>query len=172
MSDQPKWIPNEESACMQKWTDYLHTEAKRLFAQDGTHVNLLFCFDKEKGLVSVNPVPQNIEHDHLNAAIVNAVNEHNLYGVIFIGETWMYFIKENDHTAFQLLDGEMKVSDLNDEDRKEALIVRMENRDEGCCVYLDEICRNENGPTLIEGKANKSAQNTWFKGNYQESGTP
>ena len=127
MNDQPKWLANEESACIKKWADNLHTEAKRLFNQDGTHGNILFLFNKENGLVSVNPVPPNVDHDQLNDSIMNAVIEHNLYGVIFIGETWAYFIKENDHTAFQLLDGEMKVSELNDEDKKEALIVRMEN---------------------------------------------
>ena len=31
MSDQPKWIANAESACILKWTDYLHAKAKRLF---------------------------------------------------------------------------------------------------------------------------------------------
>jgi hypothetical protein len=163
MSDQPIWITNEESACMRKWTDYLHGEAKRLFIRDGTHVNLLFCFNKEHGLVSVNPVPQDIDQDQLDTVITHAVIEHNLYGVVFIGETWMYFIKENDHTAFQLLDGEMKVSDLNDEDKGEALIVRMENRDEDCLIYLDEIKRDENSLTLKECKTVRGVQKKWFQ---------
>ena len=162
MNDQPKWITNAESACIRNWTDNLHTEAKRLFNQDGTHGNFLFCFNKENGLVSVNPVPLNIDHDQLNAAIMNAVIEHNLYGVVFIGESWIYFIKEKDHTAFQLLDGEMKVSDLNDEDKREALIVRMENSDGDCLMYLDEIIRDENGITLKEGKVARDAQMKWF----------
>ncbi len=46
-----------------------------------------------------------------------------------MGETWMYIAKEKDHTVFQLLDGEMRVSDLNDEDKKEALMIKMENRE-------------------------------------------
>lgn len=163
MNDQPKWITNEESACMQKWADFLHAEAKRLFIQDGTHVSLLFCFNKEKGLISVNPVPPNTDQDQLNTAIMHAVNEHNLYGIVFIGETWIYFIKEKDHTAFQLLDGEMKVSELNDEDKKEALIVRMENRDKGCIVYLDEIRRDENGTALKKCQAMRDTQKNWFK---------
>jgi len=162
MSDQPKWITDEESACIQKWTEYLYTEAKRLFTQDGTHANLLFCFNKENGLVSVNPVPPNIDHEQLNAAIMNAVKEHDLYGVVVIGETWMYNIKEKDHTAFQLLDGEMTVSDLNDEDKREALMVRMENSEGNCLVYLDEIIRDGNGVSLKEGKKNRGVQKKWF----------
>lgn len=162
MSDQPKWISHEGSACIREWTDHLHTEAKRLFNQDGTHANLLFCFSKENGLISVNSVPPNTDHAQLDEAIMNAVNEHNLYGVIFIGESWMYFIKEKDHTAFQLLDGEMNVSDLNDEDKKEALIIRMENRDGDCLIYLDEILRDENGHALKEGKIIRRAEKKWF----------
>lgn len=164
MNEQPKWIPNEESSCMLKWTDYLHTEAKRLFFQDGTHGNMMFSFSREKGLISVNLVPSNTDHDQLNEAIANAVNEYNLYGVVFIGELWMYSIKENDHTAFQLLDREMRVSDLRDEDKKEALMVRMENHDGDCLTYLNEITRNEDGHSLKEGEIIKSAQKNWFIG--------
>lgn len=164
MSEQPKWTTGEESACIGKWTDYLHTEAKRQFSQDGTHGNMLFLFTKEDGLVSVDLVPPNIDQDQLNAAISDAVNQHNLYGVIFIGEIWMYVIKEKDHTAFQLLDGEMKVSDLRDGDKREALMVRMESRDGDSLIYLDEIIRNDNGIILKEGRVNKSAQMNWFKG--------
>lgn len=167
MNDQPKWITNEESTCIRKWTDYLHAEAKRLFIQDGTHGNLLFCFNKEKGLISVDLVPPNIDQDQLNTVIMNAVTEHHLYGVVFIGETWAYFIKEKDHTAFQLLDGEMKVSDLNDEDKREALIVRMENRDNDCIMYLDEIRRDENGITLKKCQAIRETQKNWFKENVE-----
>jgi hypothetical protein len=166
MSDQPKWISNEESASIQKWTDYLHKEAKRLFIQDGTHGNLMLSFNKENGIISVNLIPPNINHDQINDAIMNAVNEHNLYGVVLIGETWMYFIKEKDHTTFQLLDGEMKVSDLNDEDKKEALMIRMENSDGDCLIYLDEIISDENGRTLKEGKVIRGTQKKWFIDQY------
>lgn len=130
--------------------------------RDGTHASLLFLFKKESGLISVNPVPPNIDHEQLNAAIVNTINEHDLYGVVFIGETWTYFMKEKDHTTFQLLDGEMKVSDLNTEDKKEALMVRMENGDGDCLIYLDEIIRDKNGVTLKESLVTKSSQNKWF----------
>ena len=162
MSDQPKWISGEESTCIRKWADFLHTEAKRLFNQDGTHGNMLFCFNRENGLISVNPIPPNTDQDQVNEAITNAVIENNLYGVILIGESWMYSLKEKDHTSFQLLDGEMRVSDLNDEDKKEALMIRMENSDGDCLIYLDEIIRNENGHALKEGEIIKSAQKKWF----------
>ncbi len=162
MIDKPKWMPNAESECIRNWTKNLHKEAKRLLAKDGTHANLLFLFNKESGLISVNPVPPNVDHDQLDVAVKNAVNEHNLYGVVFICETWVYYMKEKDHTAFQLLDGEMKVSDLNSKDKREALMVRMENGDGDCLVYLDEIVRDKNGITLKDGLVAESSQKKWF----------
>lgn len=162
MSNQPKWISNEESACIQQWASHLHTEAQRLFIQDGTHGNMLFSFNKENGLISVNLVPPNTDHHQLNDAIRHAVNEHNLYGVVFIGETWIYFIKEKDHTAFQLLDGEMRVSDLHDEDKKEALMIRMESGEGDCLIYLDEIIRGQSGHALKESQVIRSSKRKWF----------
>lgn len=166
MIDKPKWIPNAEAECIRNWTENFHREAKRLLTQDGTHVSLLFLFNKESGLISVNPVPPNVDHSQLNVGVKNAVNEHDLYGVVFIGEAWAYFVKENDHTAFQLLDGEMKVSDLNSEDKREVLMVRMENADGDCLVYLDEIIRDKNGVTLKDSLVDEGAQKKWFV--YQE----
>ena len=162
MIDTPKWISQAESACLRNWADHLHLEAKRLLIQDGTHACLLFLFNKESGLIAVNQVPPNIDHNQLDLAIANAISEHDLYGVILISETWAYFIKEKDHTAFQLLDGEMRVSDLNDEDKAEALMIRMENRDGGCLIYLDEMIRDKNGVILKEDTITNSSQRKWF----------
>lgn len=162
MTDKPKWIPNAESECIRSWTEQLHTEAKRLMTQDGTHASILFLFNKENGLISVNPVPAKVDLDQLNTAVKNAVNQHHLYGVVFIGETWTYFMKEKDHTAFQILNGEMRVSDLNSEDKKEALMVRMENSDGDCLVYLDEIIRDKNGVILKDCLVTESSQKKWF----------
>lgn len=162
MIDTPKWITQAESECLRNWTDHLHVEAKRLMAQDSTHACLLFLFNKENGLISINQVPPGVDHNQLDEAIVGAIREHHLYGVILISETWAYFAKEKDHTAFQLLDGEMKVSDLNDEDKREALMVRMENRDGGSLVYLNEIIRSKDGVTLKEVTASNGSQTKWF----------
>lgn len=162
MTDHPKWIPEAESECMRHWAEYLHREAKRLMTQDGTHACMLFLFNKENGLISVDLVPPNTDGNQINEAVAHAVYEHGLYGVILIGETWSYFMKENDHTAFQLLDGEMKVSDLNAEDKKEALMLRMENGDGDCLIYLNEMVRDEHGVTLKEDYVTSTAQRNWF----------
>ena len=118
---------------------------------------MLFCFDEENGLIAADLIPPNLEHHQVYATIKNAVQEHSLYAVILIGESWAYCIKEKDNTASQLLDGEMRVSDLLPEDKKETLLVRMENRDSDSLVYLDEIVRNNAGVSL--GESNKTSSN-------------
>lgn len=162
MNAQPQWQREAKSVSIHQWTDYLHEEAKRLFDQDKTHGALLFCFDEEKGIIGVNPVPPGVDHDLLHESVKDAVIEHNLYGVILICESWAYFMKENDHTAFQLVSGEMRVSDLNDQDRKELLLVRMENGDGDCVVYWDEIVRNEDSVALGDGKKLNPTKRNWF----------
>lgn len=163
MNTQPKWQREAKSSSMCQWTDYLHIESKRLFEKDKTHGNMLFCFNEQDGLIGVNPVPSGVDHELLNVSVRDAVVQHNLYAIILICESWAYFAKkENDHTVFQLLDGEMKVSDLNDKDRKEILLVRMENADGDCVIYWNEIIRNKDNVGLSNGKKIRSGQRNWF----------
>lgn len=162
MKEEPAWIPTAKAASIRKWAEQLHKEARRLFRKDETHANILFSFNEDQGLISINPIAPNTDSRQLNTSIVNAIDEHSLYGVILVGEAWAYFPKEKDHTAAQLLDGEMKVSELNDEDKSEALFVRMENLDGDCVVYLNEIIREETKATLGKGKTLSGEQRNWF----------
>jgi hypothetical protein len=162
MNTQPRWDQREKLACMRLWTDYFHTQAKQLFEQDRTHGNMLFFFDEERGLISADLIPPKLGANQVNASIKNAVQEHNLYGVILIGESWAYFIKDKDHTACQLLNGEMGVSDLRPEDRKETLIVQMENCDGDCIVYLNEIVRDTTGVCLGDSTKTSRERRSWF----------
>lgn len=160
--ENPRWDHQDKLLSLRKWSTHLQVEAQRLFSKDGTHGNMLFLFDEKKGLVSVNLIPPKVEHNEINIFIKNAVSEHHFYGVVFIGEAWAYFIKQNDHTAVQLLDGEMCVSDLNDEDKREILLVRMENRDGECFVSWNEIERDKKGASLGKGKKTSNEQRNWF----------
>lgn len=67
--NNPKWDREEKLSCIRKWSNNLHIEARRLFKKDKTHGNILFLFDDEKGLISVNPIPQKVEHKELNVSI-------------------------------------------------------------------------------------------------------
>ena len=69
-----------------------------------------------------------------------------------MAEAWTYFPQtDRDHTSFQLLDGEMAVSDLNDGDKTEALMVRLESRDGDHVTWLDLIIRDGDSVRLGAG---------------------
>lgn len=140
--NKPDWNPFAKSDSIRKWAEHLHEESEQMFLADKSHVSVLFAFTDE-GFSSVNPIPAGATHEQIYIAIRGAILEHNLYAVIHLGEVWTYFPKEQkDHTVSQLLDGEMRVNDLNEEDKTEALYLRMESRDKDCVVYLNRILRN------------------------------
>jgi hypothetical protein len=161
--NEPSWNPAAKSASIRKWAEHLHRESKCVFLKDKTHAQILFLF-KDTGLVSITPVPPNTEHIQIYDAVRRAIKDNNLYAVIHVGEAWSYFIKEGkDHTAFQLMDGEMKVSDLNDADRSECLHLRMESRDGDCVVYLDKIVRDGDKLVLGAGRTVPDEDLKWFE---------
>ena len=160
----PIWNPSKKSATLQTWANTLHKQAKEMFLKDKTHAHILFSFNDAEGLISINPVPPKTNHEQINGAIRRAIKEHNLYGVIHIGEAWTYFPKdEKDHTAFQLMDGEMKVSELNEQDKTEALYLRMESRDGDCVVYLNRIIRDGDKVELSVDKMIPDEDLKWFQ---------
>ena len=148
---QPIWNTADKQASRKAYAEWLHREAMRVFLKDKTHCQILFLF-MDAGLVSVNPVPANTAADALAAGVRQAALENGLYGVIMIAEAWMYLPKRaKDHTAVQIMCGEMNVADLKDEDRTEALMVRMESRDGGHLTWLDPIVRAGDDVRLGEG---------------------
>ena len=158
----PLWNPAAKSASIRKWADHLHKEAKRMFLQDKTHAHIVFAF-QDTGPVSITPVPPETTHDQIHHAIVRAIRTHNLYGVIHVGEAWTYFPKgKADHTAFQLLDGEMRVSDLSAADKTECLYLRVESRDGDCVVYLNRIVRDGDTVGLGEQSTLEGEDLKWF----------
>ena len=73
------------------------------------------------------------------------------YGVIQITEVWTYLPpRPNDHTFRQVLEGEIKVSELKPEDRTEALLVRYQSSDGDQCVWVNPILRKGTGVSLGE----------------------
>ena len=106
--NNPLWNPENKTASIRKWAEHLHKESKRVFLQDKTHAHLIFLFSND-GPVSISPVPPKTENAQVHNGIVQAVRQNNLYAVIHIGEAWTYFRKgKEDHTAFQIMDGEMR----------------------------------------------------------------
>ena len=150
-SSQPDWNPDDKQASLKAYAEFLHQQAVEMFSRDKTHCQILFLF-ADAGLVSVNPVPANTAAAALTAGVRQAVLENGLYGVIMIAEAWTYLPKRaGDHTAVQIMCGEMNVADLKDEDRTEALMLRMESRDGGHLTWLDPIIRTGDDVTLGDG---------------------
>ena len=150
-SSQPIWNPDDKQASLKAYAEFLHQQAVEMFRKDKTHCQILFLFT-DAGLASVNPVPANIAADALTAGVRQAVLDNGLYGVIMIAEAWTYLPKRaKDHTAVQIMCGEMNVADLKDEDRTESLMLRMESRDGGHLTWLDPIVRAGDKVVLGEG---------------------
>lgn len=161
--DTPRWDPASKSDSLREWAKHLIAESRQVFLKDKTHVQVIFVF-KDEGLVSVAPVPAKVAQDQVHEAIRQAVREHNLYGVIHVGEGWMYLSKHaKDHTMFQLLDGEMRVADLRPEDRQECLFLRVENRDGDVAAFVSRIVRDEDDVGLDAGFRVEDKRR-WFEG--------
>ncbi|OGV59076.1 MAG: hypothetical protein A2283_03810 [Lentisphaerae bacterium RIFOXYA12_FULL_48_11] len=157
-----EWDSHNKQASIFKWADSLHKQAKEMFLKDKTHAHLVFSF-KDTGLVSINPIPPKTDNAQVHSGIMQAIKQHNLYAVICIAEAWTYFKKgKKDHTAAQILDGEIKVSELRDEDKTEVLYLRMESRDGACVVFLDEIVRDGEDVRLGEWKTLNDEELKWF----------
>lgn len=147
----PPWDPADKPGSLRAYAEWLRGIAIDTFLKDKAHCQILFLFGDD-GLASVNPVPENTEPSGLLAGVRSAVQEHNLCGVITIAEAWTYMPKRaGDHTAVQIMHGEMRVEDLKDEDRTEALMLRMESRDGGHLTWLEPIIRTGDDVTLGEG---------------------
>jgi hypothetical protein len=162
--NHPLWEPAAKSASVRKWADHLHRQSKDVFLKDKTQTHLLFSFTDDEGCISVTPVPPKTSPEHVIETIQRMIRTKHLYAVISIGEAWVYFHKgEKDHTAFQLLDGEMRVSDLRDEDKTEYLSLRMESRDGDCVVYLDKIMWENGQVELGNGRTIDGEELKWFE---------
>jgi len=126
--------------------------AVKTFLADKTHVELFF-FLKEAGPSSIFPVPPQVDRKEMLSAIRETIRAEGIYGVIHTAEAWTYIPSgRKDHTVRQIMDGEMNVSDLNDKDRKEALIVSVESRDGKCELWSAPIVRDDKGNVTLGGE--------------------
>ncbi len=146
---QPEWNSFDKSESLKEFGKWLHEEAMRVFAKDKTHTQIIFMFDAEEGLISVNQVPPNTSNDQIINGVRQAVIENNIYGVVSVAEAWTYFPKgKRDHTVVQLMHNEMGVADLNEDDKTEALMVRLESRDGDHITWINEIIRDGDNTKL------------------------
>ena len=149
-SNPPTWNPEDNTSSLRQYAAWLNDQARASLLRDGTHADLWFLL-QENGEGQLIPTPPDMDKDDLAAALKETIEQAQVYGVIHIAEVWGYFPRDaNDHTAKQIMDGEIPVSGLKDSDKTEALMVQMESRDGDGYLWISPIVRENGGTTLAE----------------------
>ena len=146
----PAWDGRDAPTSLARYAEWLNRRARLTFLQAGTHVELFFML-RPDGQAGLGAPPPGYDRDQLAAALREAIRANDIYGLVHICEAWTYLPrKPRDHTFTQLVQGEMTVSELQPEDRTEALMVRMESRDGAHRLWISPILRREGGADLGE----------------------
>jgi hypothetical protein len=143
------WDNADPAGSFRQFVEELRQQARTVFLKDGTHVELLFLVDDHgKGeLVGV----AGTDRPTIVRALKQRIRDRNIYGVVHIAEGWAYYPRgAKDHTMRQILEGEIKVSELRPEDRGEALIVHTETREGENKMWVSPIRRDAGKVTLGE----------------------
>lgn len=144
------WNPNDRAACFRQFAEGLVAQSKAIFLADRCHGEMFF-FVTPNGEALVIPAPPKMDRDELVVNVRQTVQQQDIYGVVHIVEGWTYFAQRpHDHTITQIIEGEIRVSELRPEDRTEALIVMMESREGAHFLWLTPILRDEETVTLGE----------------------
>jgi hypothetical protein len=147
------WSHSNKAACFRRFAQELKAQSKQVFLKDKHHCEM-FMFVTEDGQGFVVPSPPKMERDELVESVKRTIREQNVYGVVHIVEGWAYFRqKPGDHTFRQVMEGEIKVSELRPEDRDEALIVMMETKEGAHFMWVTPILRDGDRVLLGETMA-------------------
>jgi hypothetical protein len=145
----PQWDAQELDASLVALWECLHAQARTMFLQHGSHLEILFLVG-EDGSVQPQPIAEPMTREDVVQALREQIPGSNVYGLIHIGEAWVYMPKgKGDHTHKQLKLGEMAVSDLNADDKSEVLMTSLLSRDGVHRARLDEIVREEDKPARL-----------------------
>ena len=145
----PPWDKSDPAGSLRRLGEWYLTRARGMFLEAGTHVELYFLFTRD-GQGTMIQVPPGMDRETFMANLRGTIKANNAYGVIQIGEVWTYIPpKPNDHTFRQVVEGEMKVSELKPEDKTEALFVRYQSLEDQC-FWVNPILREGTGVSLGE----------------------
>jgi len=147
-SQAPIWKEADPSGSLRRHATWLNDLARKTFLSDKTHVEIFFLL-KADGTGGLAQPPVGMDRNEFLAALKGYLKEHDIFGVIHIAETWSYFPKRpNDHTMKQIVQGEIAVSELNQGDKTEALMVRVECRDGTQHLWINPIRRTTSAVDL------------------------
>lgn len=146
----PPWDKSAPAESLRRLGLWYNERARGMFLEAGTHAELYFLFSQD-GQGTLIQVPPGMPREIFQVNLQGTMRKLNTYGVIQIGEVWAYLPpRPDDHTYRQVLEGEMKVSELKPEDKTEALMIRYQNLDGDQCVWVNPILRNGAGISLGE----------------------
>jgi len=149
MPPPPQWNSNNPGASLLAFAEFLHKQARQTFMRDGTHVEILFIV-ADNGTTQPQPIAKPMTREHVAECLKQQIPDSNIYGLIHIAETWSYTSKgSNDHTLKQLEWGEMRVSELRDDDKSEALVLSSLSRDGDNFAWVNRVVRTASGETSL-----------------------
>ena len=136
----PTWNPEDKEGSLKRLATAFNELARFTFLKDGTHVQLAFLVDGDGELGMIPPIVGD------SAAFISLVKSQatarQSFDVIHIVETWAYLRRSpNDHTFTQVALGEMRVSDLAQGEKSEALMVQMESNSGAAKIWFSPILR-------------------------------
>ena len=140
----PGWDRSCPAESFRAFAHHIHGMAKEVLLRDGHHSEMFFFLPQggHGHLVTWRGGDRDLETEWLRKHI----SKHYIFGVVHIVEAWMHLAKKpGDHTIRQIQAGEIKVSELQPEDRQEALMVSAQARDGWSMSWVDEILRDAAG---------------------------
>lgn len=145
----PPWDKSDPAGSLRRLGEWYLTRARGMFLKAGKHVELYFLFGQD-GHGTMIQVPPGMDRETFMANLKGTIKATNAYGVIQIGEVWAYIPpRPGDHTYRQVLEGEIKVSELKEGDKTEALFVRYQSLEDQC-FWVSPILRKGTGVSLGE----------------------
>ena len=140
----PGWDAAKAADSFRNFARHVHGMAKEVLLRDGRHAEMLFFMplDGNGHIVLWKSGDRDLEAEWLRRHVA----ESYALGVVHIFEAWMRVADgPDDHIMRQVMDGEIKVSQLKPADRKEALMVSAQSRDGWANSWVDEILRDGAG---------------------------
>lgn len=151
-----------DRAGFQAFAEDILAKSKQVFLKDKQHGEMFFLIS-EDGETAIMPAPPNMNRDVMVAGLKTIIREQHIYGLVHVMEGWTYAAKgKTDHTMKQVILGEIAVSELQEKDRSEALVVLAESRDGYRQMWMTKIIRSGKrlslGTTeLLEGATGRFA---------------
>lgn len=141
----PDWDAADPSVSLRRTAEWFVEEARTNFLKDGTHVELFFLYGRD-GQGSTGAPPPGMPKHQFVEGLKETIRRNGTFGVVHISQAWIYVPpRPNDHTYRQILAGEIAVSELKEEDKTEALVVRYECRDGAPRMWISPIVRTKDG---------------------------